>query len=311
MKSTPLESVVYIGVDVSLKLLELHGILRRKELPNTAMGHAKLIALLPVGAHVILESSGGYEKALWLALLRAGCRVSRINPGRVRDFARAHGLLAKTDKLDAALLCDYARSMDPQPDRLPSEAQLELEELVSRREQLVAMRAELDVQSQQLHRPGLQEQAAALLACFQEQIQALSSQIQALSQLPPFAAKSARLRQLSGVGLVAASTVLATMPELGSLSDTQAAALAGLAPYNQDSGTHRGTRHIRGGRARSRRVLYMSALSAVRSNRILQAFFQRLLNKGKPFKVAITAVMRKLIILINRLIREPDFVLES
>jgi transposase len=296
---------------VNQKLLDLEGLSRRKQLPNNKTGHAKLIASLPAGGHVILESSGGYEKALWLALLRAGCRVSRVNPARVREFARAQGLLAKTDELDAKLLCDYARWIHPKADMLPSEAQLKLEELLSRREQLVAMRAELKVQSQQLERIELCQQAANLQACFDAQIAQLAAQIQALSELPEFAAKVGRLRTVSGVGTLTASTLLAFMPELGRLSDAQAAALAGLAPYNQDSGAYRGTRHIRGGRVRIRRVLYMAALSAVRQNRILQTFYKRLLNKGKHFKIAITAVMRKLIILLNRLIKEPNFVLEG
>ena len=164
MNATAPSSVVHIGVDVSLKRLDLHGLPRRKQVPNSAAGHAHLIALLPAGAHVIVESSGGYEKALWLALLRAGARVSRVNPARVRDFARANGRLAKTDELDAALLCDYARSINPKPDVLPSETQLEFEELVSRREQLVAMRAQLNVQAQQLTRATLCEQGSGQLA---------------------------------------------------------------------------------------------------------------------------------------------------
>jgi transposase len=297
MKSTSGSSLVYIGIDVSQKLLELHGISRRKQVPNSASGHAKLISLLPGNSHVVLESSGGYERALWLALLRAGCRVSRVNAARVRDFARAQGRLAKTDPLDAAVLCDYARSIKPKADELPSEAQLQLQELVCRREQLVSMRAEAKMQSQQLRNAQLLEQAARLLEFFDDQLGCLLQQIR-------------RLGEVCGVGMVSTTTLLAAMPELGRLSDTQAAALAGLAPYNEDSGPYRGQRHIRGGRVRVRRVLYMAALSAVRYNRILQNFYQRLLNKGKHFKIAITAVMRKLIILLNRLIREPHFVLE-
>lgn len=302
---------VYIGVDVSLKQLDLHGLARRKRLANTVAGHQKLVELLPQAAHVILESSGGYEKALWLALLRAGRRVSRLHPGRVRHFARASGRLAKNDPLDAAILCDYARSFAPKADTLPSEAHLQLEELVCRREQLVSMRAELEMQSQQLASEALRQQAAELRCCFDQQIQTLESQIQICLKAPQLAPKDRRLRQVRGVGPVTSSTVLATIPELGTLSDAQAAALAGVAPYDNDSGDRHGGRHIRGGRRRARNALYMAALSAASHNHILRPFFQRLLNKGKPFKVAITAVMRKLIILLNRLIREPDFGLES
>ncbi len=310
-QSTPQPSVVYIGVDVGSKTLQLHGVARRKQLPNTSAGHATLISALPVGAHVIMESSGGYEKALWLALLRAGCKVSRLNARRVRCLAGTKGQWAKSDPRDAALLAEFGATRTPKPDVLPTEARLELEELVCRREQLVHQRARCDVQSQQLSRECLIQQAASLLAFLDEQIHTLDLQIQRCLKGPELAAKAQRLQQVCGVGPGLCSTLLATMPELGSLSDTQAAALVGVAPYNDDSGQYRGARHIRGGRVRPRRALYMAALCASRHNPILSAFHQRLLNKGKPFKVALTAVMRKLIILLNRLIREPQFVLET
>jgi transposase len=310
-QSTPAPNIVYIGVDVDSKSLQLHGMARRKQLPNTGAGHATLIGLLPASAHVIMESSGGYEKALWLALLRAGCRVSRLNARRVRCLAGTKGQWAKSDPRDAALLAEFGAKLVPKPDVLPTEARLELEDLVCRREQLVNQRAQCDVQSQQLRRESLMEQAAALLAFLDEQIHALDIQIERCLKGPELAAKAQRLQQVCGVGPGVCSTLLATMPELGNLSDTQAAALLGVAPYDDDSGQYRGARHIRGGRVRPRRALYMAALCASRHNPILRAFHQRLLNKGKPFKVAITAVMRKLIILLNRLIREPHFMLDT
>ena len=309
-QSTPEPSVVYIGVDVGSKTLQFHGLPRRKQLPNTSAGHDTLIAALPATAHVIMESSGGYEKALWLALLRAGCKVSRLNARRVRCLAGTKGQWAKNDSRDAALLTEFGATRTPKPDVLPTEARLELEELVCRREQLVQQRAQCDVQSQQLSRESLRQQAAALMAFISEQIHALDRQIEHCLKTPELAAKAQRLQQVCGVGPGLCSTLLATMPELGSLSDTQAAALLGVAPYDDDSGQYRGARHIRGGRLRPRRALYMAALCASRHNPILRSFHQRLLNRGKPFKVALTAVMRKLIILLNRLIREPDFVLD-
>jgi transposase len=309
--STPPSEVVYAGVDISLKTLELHGIARRKRLPNTAAGHAALIAALPGNGQVILESSGGYEKALWLALLRAGRRVSRLNAGWVRHFAQGDGRRAKSDTLDAALLAEYGQCRAPKPDVLPPEVVLQLEELVSRREQLVAQRAVCDVQAQQLCRESLRQQAAQLLEYLGQQIADLDQQITLCLKSPELAPKAQRLLQVRGAGPGLCAVLLATMPELGTLSDTKAAALAGVAPHEEDSGQHRGLRHIGGGRAKARRALYMAALSASRHNPILRAFYQRLINRGKPFKVAITAVMRKLIILLNRLIREPHFVLES
>jgi transposase len=310
-QSNALAPVVYIGNDVSLKTQQLHGLTRRRQLPNNAEGHTQLISLLPEGAHVIMESSGGYEKALWLALLRAGCRVSRLNAGRVFHFRKQTGRPAKNDAKDAALLAEYGRCHAPKADVLPSEIQLELQDLVDRRAQLVTQRALCDVQAQQLCRESLRQQAAALVECFDSQIAELDRQIAACLKHPDLAPKSQRLQQVRGVGPGVCSTLLATVPELGALSDTQATALVGLAPYDDDSGSHSGPRHISGGRAKARRALYMAALSASRHNPILRAFHQRLISRGKPFKVALTAVMRKLIILLNRLIREPLFNLAS
>lgn len=310
-QSTPPPNIVYIGIDVGLKTLQLHGLPRRRQLPNTPAGHTTLVGLLPPTAHVIMESSGGYERASWLALLRAGCRVSRINARRVRCLAGARGQWAKNDACDAALLAEFGARCTPAPDVLPTEEQLKLQELVARREQLVRQRAQTDVQSQQLSRESLLHQARALLAFFDQQVQELDTQIQQCLQSREMAAKAQRLQQVRGVGPGLCATLLATMPELGTLSDAQAAALIGVAPYDDDSGQHRGARRIRGGRTKPRCVLYMAALSASRHNPILRAFHQRLLSKGKPFKLALTALMRKLIILLNRLIKEPHFTLAS
>lgn len=310
-QSTPTPEVVYIGVDVGKKILQLHGLPRRKQLSNTKEDHVLFISLLPANAHVIMESSGGYEKALWLALLRANCKVSRVNARRVRCLAGSKGQLAKNDSCDAALLVEFGAERQPKPDKLPSDILLELEDLVARREQLVTLRARNDVQTQQLSRPCLIEQSQALEAFFNTQIQELDARIAQCLKHEEMAQKSARLQQVRGVGPGLCSVLLATMPELGTLKDNQAAALIGVAPYDDDSGKHRGARHIRGGRARPRCVLYMAALSASRHNPILRTFYQRKINEGKPHKVVLTAVMRKLIILLNRLIREPNFTLAT
>jgi transposase len=309
--STPTPTVVYIGVDVGIKILQTHGLPRRKQLPNTKEEHQTLIQLLPPGAHVIMESSGGYEKPLWLALLRAGCKVSRVNARHVRCLAGAKGQWTKNDACDAALLAEFGATRQPKPDVLPSEAQLELEDLVARREQLVTLRARTDVQAQQLSRPCLIEESQALLAFLDSQIHELDTRIAQCIKDEAMAKKAKRMQQVRGVGPGLCATLLANMPELGTLKDNQAAALVGVAPYDDDSGNHRGARHIRGGRAKPRNVLYMAALSASRHNPILRAFYLRLVNKGKPHKVALTAVMRKLIILLNKLIKEPNFTLAT
>lgn len=309
--STPPANTVYIGVDVGMKTLQIHGLARRKQVPNTPEGHKTLINALPPNAHVIMEASGGYEQALWLALLRDKCKVSRVNARRVRCQAGAKGQWAKNDPADAALLAEFGAAHKPKADTLPSELNLELQELVSRRDQLVRQRAQSSVQSQRLNRDALIAQAKALLAFLDEQIDDLDTQIKNCLKDKEMVAKAQRIQEVRGVGPGLCSTLLATVPELGTLTDGQIAALVGVAPYDDDSGQHRGIRHIKGGRIKPRCVLYMAALSASQHNPILRAFHQRLLSKGKPFKVAIVAVMRKLIILLNRLIKEPDFKLES
>jgi transposase len=310
-QSTPAPSVVYVGVDVDMKILQLHGLPRRKQLSNTGEDHESFIHQLPPNAHVIMESSGGYEKPLWLALLRAGCKVSRVNARHVRCLAGAKGQWTKNDACDAALLAEFGATRQPKPDKLPSDILLELEDLVARREQLVTQRARNDVQTQQLSRPCLVEQSQALLAFLDTQIKELDAHIAQCLKHEEMAQKAKRLQQVRGVGPGLCATLLATMPELGTLGDNQAAALIGVAPYDDDSGNHRGARHIRGGRARPRCVLYMAALSASRHNPILRAFYLRKINEGKPHKVVLTAIMRKLIILLNRLIKEPDFTLAT
>lgn len=305
----PDPDVVYIGVDVSLQWLDIHGLPRKKtmRLANSAAGHAKLIAALPPTAHVIIEASGSCEQALWLALLRAGGRVSKLNPARVRCFARASMKLAKTDAIDAAVLAAFGRALNPRHDILPADWELELSSLVNRREQLVTIRAMQKTQLQQLTHPQLIGQAQALIEALGGQIKEVNKLIKAVMAHEQARQKAARLQQMDGIAQVAAATLLAELPELGSLEDARIASLAGLAPHPYDSGPMRGQRHIQGGRKKVRRVLYMASLRCITHNTILKAFYQRLLKAGKPFKVAITAVMRKLLCVLNRLIADPNF----
>ncbi len=304
------QGIVYIGVDVCAQWLDIHG-LPCKRLANNKAGHAKLISHLPASAHVVLEASGGYEHALWLALLNANKAVSRVNPGRVRHFAKATMKLAKTDQIDAGVLSSFGEKLHPKTDRLPSQWEQELADLVSRREQLVAARAVQKTQLHQLSHAQLCKQAMSLIKTMTQQIRDLEKLIVTLLKSPEAQAKAQRLQQMQGIAAVSAATLLAELPELGSLSDAQVSSLAGLAPHPYDSGPMRGQRHIQGGRRKVRRVLYMASLRGVRLNPILKTFFQRLVQRGKPFKVAITAVMRKLLCVLNKLIADPNFKLAN
>lgn len=302
----------YIGVDVAKLDLAIQFPDQRWSLPNTAAGHAALIERLRgAGAvHVICEATGGYERALVLALHTAAIAVSVINPRQVRDFARACGRLAKTDTIDAAVLRDYGVKLHPPAELPPEEGEAEFTELVRARQDLVALitdeinrrehaRLAVMVKLSRQRQKQLEKQLAQLDALIDEH----------LAARPQIEARAQCLQQVDGVGRVTAFTVLALVPELGRLRDAQAAALVGVAPLNHDSGQFRGQRHIHGGRAAVRRVLYMAALAAIRHNAILRAFYQRLVARGKLPKVALTAVMRKLTILLNRLLKNPNFCL--
>lgn len=301
--------VVYVGVDVCAEWLDIHGLKSKKitRLANTPAGHAKLIAQLPVEAHIVLEATGGYEHALWLALLREGKIIRRVNPGRVRHFAKASMKLAKTDAIDAAVLSSFGEALKPKADTLPADWEMELSDLVSRREQLVSMRAQQKTQLHQITHAALATQARALIQTLGGQIKHLNELIKDVMEHEAARSKASRLQQMDGIAQVVASTLMAELPELGSLDNARISSLAGLAPHPRDSGPMRGQRHISGGRKKVRRVLYMAALRCVRVNTILKAFYQRLLSRGRPFKVAITAVMRKLLCVLNLLIANPNF----
>ncbi|MCW5185419.1 IS110 family RNA-guided transposase, partial [Burkholderia cenocepacia] len=277
--------------------------------------HAKLLRWLrrKTVTLVILEATGGYERACAVALAGAGLPVSVINPRQARDFARAMGRLAKTDRLDARALAEFAavlHAQGHQPRALASQEQRELVALVARRRQLVAMlvseRQRLAVAHERA-RASIEAMIEALLA----QLADIDNDIQHVLQ-ERYADLSALLQSVKGVGPTTASTLIAELPELGHLTRKQITSLAGLAPINRDSGTLRGQRHIFGGRASVRRVLYVAALVATRFNPLIRACYLRLVAAGKPKKVALVACMRKLLITLNAIARtgerwQPDF----
>jgi transposase len=252
---------------------------------------------------VVLEASGGIEAALVSELVEQGLPVAVVNPTRVRAFARAEGQLAKTDRIDAGVIARFGATMKPKAKAIRDQAQLELGQQVTRRRQLVEMmtaeknRAETAV-------GAMKGQIERHLDWLRVEIEQLEIQInQAIQQDPLWQVTAERLQSTPGVGPVTAATLVADLPELGQFNRQKITALVGLAPFNRDSGKQRGQRRIFGGRASVRKVLYMATLSAIKCNPVIQAFYQRLLDKGKAKKVAITACMRKLLVILNTMVK--------
>lgn len=307
-------TIIYAGLDVAKDSLALDFQGRAHALPNDAKGHARLLALLgkAENVHVVLEATGGYEQPAVATLHAAGIALSVLQPARVRAFARAKGLRAKTDPIDAAVLRAFGEAICPPASAAPTAPQQRLGELVLRRRQLLEFTTAEANRSAHYRDPLTRRQAAAALKMLRGQIAQCEEAIAALLAADAaMSARAARLQEVPGVAVITASTLLAEMPELGTLSDQSAAALAGVAPYNRDSGPFAGTRRISGGRAPVRCALYMASLSAARHDPILRAFHQRLLAAGKKPKVALTAVMRKLIVLLNHLLKNPAFHLRA
>lgn len=301
---------VYAGLDIAKATLQLHLQGRFFDLNNATGGHSQLIKrLVPISnAHVICEATGGYERAVVAALHAAAIPVSVINPARVRQFARASGELAKTDPIDAARLTAFGQAFRPEPTPPRTATEIKLAALITRRVQLLELHVAERQRAATTTEPALRKLFAPWLAQMEKQIAKVEALIEELlAGQPILHHRVRRLDEIVGVGTLTAVTVLATMPELGQLNRRQAAALAGLSPYNRDSGQWAGKRYISGGRSEVRRGLYMAALSASRSNHVLKPFFQRLIAAGKPAKVALTAVMRKLIVLMNHLLKNPNF----
>jgi transposase len=312
--------ILYVGIDIAKATFQLHLEGRLESLPNTKAGHAACLRRLAAAekaapgskVHVILEATGGYEAALCAALHAAGRLLSVIQPARARHFARARANHAKTDDIDAEVLTAFGQALQPAPTPAPSPEQSRLAALVGRRAQLVEMRTAEMLRREHVTDQLLRSQLRARLALLGRQIAQCDSQIAAqIAANAPMKARAQRVQQVPGIGPVIAAILQADMPELGTLAVGEAASLAGLAPYNRDSGTQQGVRFIRGGRASVRCALYLAAMSAIRHDRILRAFYQRLRAAGKLKMVALTAVMRKLIELLNRLLKNPAFELRG
>jgi transposase len=307
-------TTIYTGLDIAKLNLQLHLAGRIHDLPNTAPGHRRLRKLLAAqpGVHVVCEATGGYERDVVATLHTAGVSVSILNPARVRHFARAQGQRAKTDNIDAAVLTAYGQALQPKPTAPRTEQEQQLTELARRRVQVLEVLVAQRLQAERLTVPPLRRQAQSLIHRLERDLKQIEAQLATLrTQAPALDARVQKLEAITGVGAITALGVLAELPELGTLNRRQAAALAGLAPHPRESGQWHGRRSIGGGRAPVRRALYMAALVAARSNHVLKVFYQRLRAAGKPAKVALTAVMRKLVILMNHTLKHPNFVLQN
>ena len=300
---------LYLGLDVAKASVELAsepaGL--GGQFPTDPSGLAALVTQCqaqPV-ALIVLEATGGYEAPVAAALATAGLPVAVVNPRQVRDFARALGRLAKTDRIDAQVLALFGARLQPAPRPLPDEATQELEAVLLRRRQLLEM---LHAERQRLPRARGREVRRNLRAHIRWLERSLIDTDATLETLihasPLWRVQDQLLQSVPGVGPTLARTLLAQLPELGHLDRRQIAALVGLAPLARDSGTQRGQRHCWGGRPGLRSVLYMAALVAARWNPVLRAFYRRLRTAGKPAKVALVAVARKLLTILNAMMRD-------
>ena len=297
-----------IGIDVSKQLLEVavHESDFHYRCPNQprvfAELVAELIALRP--ARIVLEATGGLEKPIVAALHATRLPVVVINPRQVRAFAKATGQLAKTDRLDAAVLAHFAAAIKPPLRPLKSKKEQELEALMGRRGQLVDMLVAEKNRRHTATSDVVRETIKQHIDWLEKQIAELGEQLQSrLVSSSEWQNKDAILQSVPGIGPVVSFSLLADLPELGTLNRQRISKLVGVAPLNCDSGQQRGARHIFGGRARVRSMLYMAALTGLRFNPVIKEFYQRLVAKGKPHKVALTACMRKLLSIVNLMVR--------
>jgi transposase len=297
-----------VGIDVSKRTLDIFddAVGRPERIANASQPITEQVARWRCGdVFVVFEATGVYDRELTEVLHHAGIRFARINPARARDFARAGGRLAKTDAIDARMLAAFARTMAPAADRPPEPARNALASLAKRRDQLVHMRAQEKNRRSEATDRAMIEDIASHLDFLNKAIGTIEAKIKALIKAEPEICEQARLmRSAPGIGPVACMQLIAQMPELGRIGPKQVAALAGLAPLNVDSGSFRGKRAIGGGRKRVRDALYMAALNAVRRDATIKSFYQKLRTAGKPAKLALIAVARKLLTMLNAMLRD-------
>lgn len=296
----PPNQPVHIGIDVAKATLQIDLLGKSRKLPNTTQGHRAILGMLPENAFIIMESTGSYHIAAQESFQAAGIPVSIVNPVRVKQFGKARGTLAKTDPVDACLLSDFGRAFLPRPTPPRYPERVLLCELVNLRDTLssqVTMWNNLVEHQQSAVARKLSAAKARAATKAQADVEArIAKLINGSKTMAPVANV---LRESKGVGAVTAAVLMAEMPELGRINRRESAALGGLAPCANDSGKHEGKRYIRGGRPRIKRALYLAALSAVRFHPTLKPAYKALRAAGKPAKVALIAIARKLLVILN------------
>jgi transposase len=301
-----MESGPFIGIDVSQEYLDV-AVSGQKRVLRVTSDEAGLQSLLRQLQEkepelIVMEASGGYERRPAAVLLGGGLPVAVVNPRQARDFARSLGQLAKTDAIDARVLARFAEVLKPAPSRLSEETAEQLRELEQRRRQVVEMI--VSERNRLRTAPRTADRIQEHLRWLEDEVKRTEKEIEGLIKSGPgLAAKEAILKSVPGVGRVVSVTLLSGLPELGLLNRKEIAALVGVAPLNWDSGKRRAKRAIWGGRAHVRCVLYMAALAASRRNPVIRALYERLCAAGKPKKVALVAAMRKLLIILNSMLR--------
>lgn len=294
-----------VGIDVSKDWLDVALGEELLRVANDAKSISELVERLrQADVHlVVMEATGGQETHAASAIAAAGGRLAVVNPRQVRDFAKATGRLAKTDRIDARVIAAFGEAVEPQITSLPDEDTRELQELLKRRADLVAMRVQESNRLALMH-GAMRKQIKAHIAWLERAIDEVNVDLTAkLRKSAAWREKDELLRSLKGIGPISSGMLMAALPELGRLDRRAIAALVGVAPFNCDSGRFRGRRAIWGGRADVRHVLYMAAMAAIRSNAQIKAFYERLTARGKPHKVAVVACMRKMLTILNAMVR--------
>lgn len=298
---------VFIGIDVAKDKLDVALPEQVGTFANESEGHSKLIKQLS-GLQleaIIVEATGGYERAVVAELAAAKLPVVVVNPRQVRDFARATGKLAKTDKIDAQVLADFGKAVNPEMRPLPDKRQVELQQQLARRRQIVGMLTAESNRYKQATDKLVRKSIADVCKTLRKQLKNIDQQLQeTIKKTPAWRDKENLLRSVPGVGPQTALSLLAELPELGTCSRQQIAALVGVAPINRDSGKFRGYRSTWGGRATVRSALYMATLVATKHNPVIHAHYHHLQALGKCKKVALVACMRKLLCMLNAILRE-------
>ena len=300
---------VFVGIDVSKDHLDVHLLPDDKSwrVANDETGCAQLserLKALSGPVLVVMEATNVFWRLAATRLASAGLSAAVVNPRQVRDFAKATGQLAKTDAIDAQVLALFAQRIEPPVRALPSEQCQVAAELLSRRAQLMGMRVAEKNRLSTARAAKVRKDIAATIAFLEKRLAALDAEIDRwLESTPIDQSRANLLTSFTSIGARTAKSLLITLPELGSLSSKQIGALAGLAPFARDSGNKRGQRQIRGGRSTVRGALYMPAITAIRCNPVIRALYQRLINAGKHHYVAITACMRKMLVILNAMLR--------